>query len=358
VRADGLGASALDAELRVELVAWAAGAVADAEVAAAMAALWRQPAREPQEGDRDSEDRGSADRGSDRNDEPSAERTAERHAELVDELRDVALRALMASPRRGELVAELRAAVAAGPLSEHLLPLPYEALGSMPTPLAADDLRLCAELFLWPACTDPARDAEAAERFPDGTGGFPLVTAIAQRLRGADPDAVDAAFAAVLADLAADPRLAKIAPQRLLVFWRTLTIEPPLLQRLGERLSPLLRSDDRALRGPADRFLGDARLRRGEPAVDAMRAAIAGLLRLPSQRAHARVFLGERDPGAGVDPWAALSARPYVAMAHAAVAARDASALTAALHGIREFAGHDAGTLATLDTFKTPETLR
>jgi hypothetical protein len=45
-------------------------------------------------------------------------------------------------------------------------------------------------------------------------------------------------------------------------------------------------------------------------------------------------------------------------MAHAAVAARDAAALRAALHGIREFAGHDAGTLATLDTFKTPETLR
>ena len=242
--------------------------------------------------------------------------------------------------------------------AEHLLPLPYEALGSMPTPLTADDLRLCAELLLWPACTDPARDADAAERFPDGTGGFPLVAAIAQRLRGADPDAVDAAFAAVLADLAAHPRLASLVPQRLLVFWRTLTIEPPLLQRLGERLAPLLRSDDRALRGPADRFLGDARLAHGEPAVDAMRAAIAGLLRLPSQRAHARVFLGERDPGAGVDPWAALSAQPYVAMAHAAVATRDASALTAALHGIREFAGHDAGTLATLDTFKTPETLR
>lgn len=353
VHADGVAGSPLDAELRVELVAWAAGAVADAEVAAAMVALWRQPAREPQDGDR-----GSEDRGGDRNDEQNAGRSSGRDAELVAELRDVALRALTAGPRRRELVAELRAAIAAGPLSEHLLPLPYEALGSMPTPLAADDLRLCAELLLWPACTDPARDAEGAARFPDGTGGFPLVVAIAQRLRGASPDAVDAAFATVLADLAADPRLASLVPQRLLVFWRTLTIEPALLQRLGERLAPLLRSDDRALRGPADRYLGDARLRRGEPAVDAMRAAIAGLLRLPSQRAHARVFLGERDPGAGVDPWAALSAQPYVAMAHAAVAARDAAALRSALHGIREFAGHDAGTLATLDTFPTPESLR
>lgn len=341
VAADGLAPSALDAELRVELVAWAAGAVGDTEVAAVMAALWRQPT---QAGD------GAGDGAAGPASEPADE--------LVAELRDVALRALMASPRRSELVAELRAAIAAGPLPASMLPLPYEALGSMVTPLGADDLRVCAELLLWPACTDPARDAEAAARFPDGTGGFPLVTAIAQRLRGASPDAVDAAFAAVLAELAADPRLASLVPQRLLVFWRTLTIEPPLLQKLGERLAPLVRTDDRTLRGPADRFLGDARLRRGEPAADAMRAAIAGLLRLPSQRAHARVFLGERDPGAGVDPWAALSAQPYVAMAHAAVAARDAAALRAALHGIREFAGHDADALATLGTFPTPESLR
>ena len=340
VAADGLAASALDAERRVEIVAWAAGSVADAEVAAAMATLWRQPTPPLPAGD------GAA--------EP-ADQPAD---ELLAELRDVALRALMASPRRADLVAELRAAIAAGPLPAPMLPLPYEALGTMPTPLGADDLRLCAELLLWPACTDRARDADAAARFPDGTGGFPLVVAIAQRLRGASPDAVDAAFAAVLADLAAEPRLASLVPQRLLVFWRTLTIEPPLLQKLGERLAPLLRSDDRALRGPADRFLGDARLRRGEPAVEAMRAAIAGLLRLPSQRAHARVFLGERDPGAGIDPWAALSAQPYVAMAHAAVATRDASALQAALLGIREFAGHDAGALATLDTFPPPESLR
>lgn len=334
ISAAGLGGSSLAAEQRVELVSWAAGAVADDDVAAAMAALWPKPPSA-------AEDAGDA-----------------ADAELVGELRDVALRALMASPRRGELVAQLRAAIVAGPLPERLLPLPYEALGSMPTPLGADDLRLCAELLLWPACTDPARDADAAARFPDGTGGFPLVVAIAQRLRGAPPDAVDAVFATVLAELGSDPRLAALVPQRLLVFWRTLTIEPPLLQKLGERLAPLLRSDDRALRGPADRFLGDARLARGEPAVDAMRAAVAGLLRLPSQRAHARVFLGERDPGAGSDPWAALSAQPYVAMAHAAVAARDGAALQAALHGIREFAGHDAATLATLTSFPTPETLR
>lgn len=324
--AAGVGASERDDDVRVELVAWAAGAVADERVAARLTAIWNTPPREP----------------------------------LVEELHEVALRALVAGGRRQQLVAELRAALVAAPLPSRFVPLPYEVLASMPTPLGADDLRLCAELVLWPGCTDAEREAEAAVRFPDGTGGFPLVTAVAQRLRGADAAAVDAAFATVVDTVQADARAASIAPQRLLVFWRTLTIEPSLLQVLGPRLAPLLRSDERALRAPADLFRARDAVARGEPAAaaSAARAAIAGLLRLPSQRAHARVFLGERDPGAGVDPWAALSALPHLAAAHAAVAARDAAALRAALHLVREFAGHDAGTLATLDTFPTPETLR
>jgi len=59
---------------------------------------------------------------------------------------------------------------------------------------------------------------------------------------------------------------------------------------------------------------------------------------------------GDRDPARGVDPAAALSAAPYRMRLLAARAAGDAGAAKSAAALVREFAGHDVATRATVTT--------
>jgi hypothetical protein len=66
------------------------------------------------------------------------------------------------------------------------------------------------------------------------------------------------------------------------------------------------------------------------------------------------LFLGERDPGAGVDPFAALAAEPHRHARARATANGDAAAAAAAAALVREFAGHDRRTHASLSTDKEP----
>lgn len=303
--------AASDGDLGVELLAWAATAAADPLVLARLHALWREP--------------------------PAAG---------SDELQEVALRALVAGEPRTELVAALRAALRAGPVPPRLEPLAFELLGTMPAPLRPEDLELCAELVLLAPRTDPDREAERARRWPDGSAGFPLVAAVAQRLRTAEPAAAARAFAAATAAALADPGHTAIAPQRLLVLLRTLAAAPAVQHALGEALAPLLLARAAATgvgAGIAHVYAAGAAAAHGEPAAASQHAAAARdlLLALPGQRLHARVVLGERDPGAGVDPWARLAALPHLHAFRAAVAAGDHGAARRAAALVREFAGRD-----------------
>lgn len=322
-------ARAIDEECGVELVAWAAGAFADAEVAATLRTVW----------------------------------TAAGDAPADEELREAALRALLRSPQRDDLVAELRAALAAGPLPERFGSLAYEVLAGMREPLLPNELALCVDLVLLLPRTDPEREAEAVARWPLGTSGFPLVAAVAQRLRGNDAGVVGAAFIAAVPGVLADPRHRTIALQRLLLLWRALGHDEALQVAVGAATAPLAlavaRPEDHELLGPVHWFAMHAAIARSEmpAAVLQAQAAVAGLLRLPQQRGHARVFLGERDPGRGVDPWAALAALPHRLAADAAQAVGDAAAEAAARARIREFAGRDQATLDSLPP-SLPETQR
>lgn len=308
-----------DVDLAGELAAWAASC-GDDEVLVRMQRLWR----------------------------------ADGDSEMAAMLREVALRALAQGPARTGLVATLRAALAAGPLPEVLEPLPFELIATMAEPPAADDLLLLAELALRPPLADPQRERELAARWPDGRYGFPVLAAIGRRLLGSDPAIAARPFAEVAAAIAADPRHEAVSRQRLLVLWRVLERDRDLQRAVGAATAALCLSvpaADGLADGPAHWFLQHAAAGRADFAGAAQhaRAAIGGLLWSAAQRSQARLFLGERDPGAGDDPWAALAAAPHRYDLLAARAAGDAAAAAHAAALVREFAGHDRATLAALD---------
>jgi len=141
-------------------------------------------------------------------------------APVVEELQEIVARLLMRTPRRADLVAELRDAMARGPLEGALAWLPYEALNGMATPLHASDLRLCAELLLCLPLADPAGEQRLVRRWPGGEVGFPMVQAVANRLRGVAELQAGAVFAEVVDELRERPEARAISRQRLTVFWR------------------------------------------------------------------------------------------------------------------------------------------
>lgn len=277
--------------------------------------------------------------------------------------RDLAVRALATGPFRDRLQAELRTAIAEGPVPPHLESLQFELVASTAAPLAAADVRFLADLLLLPPLTDPAFEVQQRERWPDGRFGFPLVAAIAQRLRGADVDLLRTTFAAAVADVMQDPRRAAMSRQRLLVLWRSLEADRAALAAVAVPLAPLLLQlpdAGGAGEGPAHWFCMQAAEAAGDfPAAAAhARTAIGSLLRLPAERRTARLFLGEREPGSGRDPWAALAAAPHRFALAAALASGDAAAAATARALVHEFAGHDTGSLASLPTTTQRDPLR
>ncbi len=308
-------AATVDEDLAVEMIAWAASLDSEA-VAARLVALWQ--------------------------------------SEPVSERQEVALRAVVGGPNRQRLQQELRAAVAKGPLSERHEQLTFEIIAALPAPLLADDVAFLAELAILQPLADPLGEAARAERWPDGRFGFPLVTAIAQRLRGTEPAAVAAAFAAAAAVAMAQPKRQAISRQRLLVLWRSLEADRSLQAAVAQATAALLLSVAQPTGlgdGPAHWFLvAEATAHHDHRAAAAhARAAAAALLRLPSERRTARLFLGERDPAAGDDPWAALSALPFLAEARAAFAAGDRAAAFTACGSAAEFVGRDLATATLIE---------
>ncbi len=270
-----------------------------------------------------------------------------------EELLEVATQALMKSARRVDLVAALREAIAAGPLEGRLSSLPYEALNSMPEPLGAADLLLCADLLLRAPIGDREGELRMAQRWPDGTYGFPLVQAVAGRLRAADETAARVVFAEVVDELRGLPEAASISRQRLKVFWRALARTPELQVALGRvttRLWPVTAPDDAVGEGVAAWLQANDAEVRGEfeRAERLYRAAGRELLRLPDRRADVRWLLGERDPAGGSDPFAALAAAPHRMQVEAARAAGDAARAERAAALVREFAGRDEAARATV----------
>ncbi len=311
--------SVTDVDLAGELAAWAA-TCRDDEVLAAMQRLWESPS----------------------------------DTELAAMLREVALRALAQGPARGRLVARLRAALAAGPLPAALEPLPFELIATMAEPPTGEDVHLLAELALLPPLSDPQRERELVARWPDGRYGFPVLAAVGRRLLGAEPATVAPPFADVAAAVAADARRDALSCQRLMVLWRVLERDRDLMQAIGGATAGLclaLPAADVVATGPAHWFLQEVAAQRADfvGAAAHARAAIGGLLWCADERSTARLFLGERDPAAGDDPWAALAAAPYHYALLAARAAGDTAAAARAAAAVREFAGHDAGSLAVLD---------
>lgn len=307
-----------DADRAAELAAWAASS-ADPEVMAWMERAWTAPA----------------------NDDA---------AFLV---REVALRALVAGPPRQRLVAAWREQVVRGPLPEHFEALPFELVATMPERLGVADLRLLAELVLLPPLGDSEREHALAQRWPDGRHGFALPAAVGQRLLGADAAAAGATFADVVATIAQDPRHRAVSRPRLLVLWRTLIRDRDVLASVGAATASLylsLPGASTSSDGPAHwlSFVAAAGAGAHEAAARHARAAQAGLLWHVDDGVAARLFVGERDPGAGVDPWAALAAAPFVHALALARAADDPDAIARAARAVRELAGHDAATRAHL----------
>ena len=310
-------------DLAAEMIGWA-GTCPAPEVTERLLAIWRSP-------------------------EPS-------------EQQEVALRVLAAGPHRVVLQRDLCAAVAQGALSERDEQVAYEVVSGMPVPLSPEDARVLAELALRPPLADPVAERERAARWPDGRYGFPFVGAIAQRLRGVDPAVAAAAFAEVAEAVRQDANCAAVARQRLLVLWRSLEADHAMMAAIGEATAALLLAipNESGLGdGPANLFLMQVAQSQGKPALAAnhARAAVAGLLRHPAERRTARLFLGERDPGQGEDPWAALSAAPHVLDAAAALAAGDPVAAQIALVLAREFVGRDADAAAAIESM-SKETVR
>lgn len=270
-----------------------------------------------------------------------------------DDLREVAARLLMRSGRREELMEQLRSALRAGPLDDALASLPYEALNGMPEPLHATDLRLCAELLLRAPISDPASEQRMVRRWPDGSFGFPIVQAVASRLRGVDELEATVAFDVLVEELRGEPAVRAISRQRLTVFWRALARRPELQRALGRvtaRLWSETAADAAVPEGGAlwlQALDAEQQGAFGE-AAQVYTAAAHELLRLPARRAACRWLLGERDPSNGVDPVAALAAAPHRMRMLAARARGDEEAAAAAAALVREFAGHDAASRATL----------
>lgn len=305
-----------DDDLAAEMIGWAASCAAP-EIGTRLLEIWRAP----QESER----------------------------------QEVALRALAAGPHRVVMQRELCAAAAKGPLSERDEQVAYEVVSGMPSPLSPEDAHVLAELALRPPLADPAAERERAVRWPDGRYGFPFVGAIAQRLRGTDPEVTGAAFAEVAENLRADPARTAVSRQRLLVLWRSLEADPAVMKAIAEATCGLLLAiphPEGLGDGPANLYAMQVARAAGKPVVAAAhaRAAVAGLLRLPSERRTARLFLGERDPSAGEDPWAGLSATPFVLDAAAALARGDRVAAERILVLAREFVGRDADTAAAIES--------
>jgi hypothetical protein len=224
----------------------------------------------------------------------------------------------------------------------------------MAEPPTADDVHLLAELALLPPLSDAQRERELAARWPDGRSGFPVLAAVGRRLLGSEPATVAPPFAEVAAVIAADARRDALSRQRLLVLWRVLERDRDVLRAVGSATAALclsLPAADGLAEGPAHWFVQQAAAGRGDFVLAAQhaRAAIGGLLWFADNRLQARLFLGERDPADGDDPWAALAAAPYRYDLLAARAARDPAAAARAALLVREFAGHDRATLRDLD---------
>jgi hypothetical protein len=318
-------ADGVDEELAAELAAWA-GACRERVVADRLRAIWED-------------------------------------ADCAELVREVAARALLAGPTRGDLIAALRAALAAGPLPDHLQPLSFEVFGALQAPRTRGDARLVAELVLMPALGDPQRELELVGRWPDGRFGFPLVAAAAQCLRGGDGDAVREGFAAAAAAIRADERWRSLSRQRVLVLWRSLEADRAMQRAAGEATAELLLAlpgEGELGEGPAHWFALLASERRGDFAAAAghARSAVPRLLHRPADRQSARLFLGERDPGAGFDPWAALAASRYLCAFRRAQAAGDGDEAAAAAHLVREFAGRDIDTIAAVSDDDAPPATR
>lgn len=264
---------------------------------------------------------------------------------------EAALRALFAGDDRPKLLAQLHARVRDGQWDETADLLRYEFVSSLGEPIPRADLRLLAELVLLAPLAEPAAEAELVARWPDGAHGFPFVSAVAVALRRASPDDVAAAFAAVVAEVLADPRRDTLSRQRLLLLWRALEPAPALQQAVGIATEPCLQALPGALgRGPAAWFacLAARSSGRHAAAADWARVAVAELLGREGQRRDARLFLDERDPTRGYDPWAALAAVPALATAQAAATAGAVETARHAAQLALDRCGHDRATRAEI----------
>ena len=265
------------------------------------------------------------------------------------EVLEAAVRGLMAGSERAAMLQELRLALQHGRFDDRMEVLAFEAVASMQAPLASGDVELLARLLLQAPLFDADAELRRAEMFVDGRAGFPMASAVADRLRRDTAAEVEAPFQRVALEVAALPAAALLAPQRLLCLWTAAAPSPRRQRELGEATAALLlRIPDLDHRGdgPAHWFLG----LQSEAALDFAVAAghyqqaAQRLLRLPRERLALRIYLGDRDVTTGRDPWAALAARAALCRARAALGHGDPAAARQQLAAALELAGFDSDT--------------
>ncbi len=265
-----------------------------------------------------------------------------------EEEREVALQGLLAGPERGDLLAAWRAASARDPDTDDRYS--FAAIATMPEQLGDADLELLQYLLFTAPRLDP-RESERSRQFREGRAGFPVVAAIADRLRR-DPTAA-ARVCRDAAALAAAGDTKGLVRQRFLFLWTALQASPGLRFEVATATAALVLAipdPEQVGDGPAQYYLTAALTAAGRhaEALTAARAAIAGLLRSPAAAMDARIHLGVRDGDAGTDPYAALATAPWLALARAALARQDPAAARTALTQALEFAGRDSATLAAI----------
>lgn len=272
------------------------------------------------------------------------------------EVLEATVRGLLQGPQRAALLQQLQAALRDGRFDDRIEVLAYGVVASMPERLGEADVELLARLLLVAPLGEPDAELHRADMFAEGRAGFPMASAVVDRLRRDQDAPIVAVFTRVARQVAARPDARLLARQRLLCLWTAAAAVPQRQRELGAATAALLLAipdlDGRG-DGAAHWFLGLA----AEAAADFagaaahFEAAAHRLLRLPQQRLWARILLGDRDVAAGRDPWAALAARAPLCRARAALAAGDREAALPLLAAAREFAGADLDTVQQIDAF-------
>lgn len=265
-------------------------------------------------------------------------------SEELEEVRLAALTGLLRGRGAPAFHQTLREALVR-PMGSAERDLAFEILANVPRPVRLLDLETIARLVLLAPLADPRGECR------DTTGGFPRsgdypmdlpIVDVLRRQDEVDPRP----FAVVAEEVGTHAARYATSGRRL----GHLLCELARFERLRETIGPVLArlilqapDDPRRFAGLAHLILAEQSEDRGEwvDAAEHYVLAARDLLRQPLPPLVQRVVLGDTSLPDGFLPEAALSARPHLCRAHAAIEAGDRDAARAALAIARDLGAED-----------------